>query len=83
MAIKTLKEFRKQYPQYNDMTDVELADALHAKYYADMPKQKFLQTIEVAAPSIQKTLPAKKRRTSTFWCDAWRHEQKTARTWAR
>lgn len=66
MAIKTLKEFRKQYPQYNDMSDVELADALHAKYYADMPKQEFLQTIEVAAPSIQKTLPAKKEERSLF-----------------
>lgn len=36
-----LAEFRAQHPEYNDMGDVELADALHAKFYADMPRQKF------------------------------------------
>lgn len=34
-------EFRKQYPQYNDMSDIKLADSFHAKHYSDMPRKKF------------------------------------------
>lgn len=36
-----LKKFRAQYPEYDDMPDAELALALHAKFYADMPYEEF------------------------------------------
>lgn len=36
-----IRDIRAQYPQYNDMTDAALLSALHAKYYADMPREQF------------------------------------------
>lgn len=36
-AAMNIKEFRTQYPQYNDMGDQDLAEAIHAKYYPDRP----------------------------------------------
>lgn len=36
-----ISEFRAQYPQYDDMSDTELAAALHGKHFADMPKYEF------------------------------------------
>ena len=34
----TIQEIRQKYPMYNDMSDKDLADRLHAKYYSDLPK---------------------------------------------
>jgi hypothetical protein len=51
-----LAEFRQQYPQYNDMSDAALADALHSKYYSDIPKQQYLKSIGLA-PETQTTPP--------------------------
>src|SRR5882672_1481291 len=39
--MPTLAEIRQQYPQYEDISDTELADKLHAKFYADLPKEDF------------------------------------------
>jgi hypothetical protein len=39
--MPTLSEIRQQYPQYADMPDAALADALHRKFYADMPREQF------------------------------------------
>jgi len=36
-----ISEFRKQYPQYNDINDVKLTKLLHNKYYSDMPIEDF------------------------------------------
>lgn len=49
-----ITEIRKKYPQYQDMSDSDLAQGLHKKYYSDMPFEEFtgrigLQT-EMAAP---------------------------------
>jgi lysozyme len=32
---------RQKYPQYSDLSDTQLADALHSKFYADMDKPTF------------------------------------------
>lgn len=40
-----LKQLREQYPQYDDMSDRQLADAYHKKYYADLPKEDFYSRI--------------------------------------
>jgi len=40
-----LDDFRRSYPQYDDISDKELADSLHAKYYSDMPVDDFYQTL--------------------------------------
>lgn len=39
--MASLAEFRAKYPQYDDMTDEQLADAFHKKFYADMPREEF------------------------------------------
>ena len=47
--MATLAEVRSQYPQYNDMPDVALADALHQKFYADIPKDQFYKQVGLTA----------------------------------
>jgi hypothetical protein len=47
--MASLAEVRSQYPQYNDMPDVALADALHQKFYADIPKDQFYKQIGLTA----------------------------------
>lgn len=44
-----LAQFRQQYPQYNDVPDVQLANAFHQKYYSDMPLNVFYQKIGLNA----------------------------------
>jgi len=39
--MATIAEIRSQYPQYSDMPDAALADALHKKFYSDMPRTEF------------------------------------------
>ncbi|MEY9100479.1 hypothetical protein ABIA24_003388 [Sinorhizobium fredii] len=43
--MPTISEIRQQYPQYRDMSDADLADALHSKFYSDMPRDQFNATI--------------------------------------
>jgi len=39
--MATIAEIRAQYPQYSDMSDADLAGALHAKFYSDIPRADF------------------------------------------
>jgi hypothetical protein len=39
--MASIAEIRSQFPQYADVSDAQLADAIHAKFYADMPKAEF------------------------------------------
>jgi hypothetical protein len=43
--MPTMQEVRTKFPQYNDMPDRELADALHSKFYADIPKPEYYKSI--------------------------------------
>src|SRR5262245_26209075 len=54
--MTTLKEFRAKFPQYNDMTDADLVQSLHDKYYKDMPIDQFHGQIEYD-PSATPTTP--------------------------
>jgi hypothetical protein len=47
--MATLAEFRAQYPQYDAVPDVTLADSLHEKFYAKMPKMDFYKTIGLSS----------------------------------
>ena len=49
--MATLAEIRAQYPQYNDMSDGALADAMHSKHYSDMPRDEFNRRIGFAQPT--------------------------------
>lgn len=46
--MATIAEIRAQFPQYADMPDAALADALHKKFYADIPKAEFDAKIGLA-----------------------------------
>lgn len=46
MAI-TLQEIRSKYPQYHDKSDIEMADAIHKKYYSDIPKEKVYERLGI------------------------------------
>lgn len=39
--MATIAEIRSQYPQYKDMSDKALADALYTKFYSDLPRADF------------------------------------------
>jgi hypothetical protein len=39
--MATIAEIRAQYPQYSDMSDAALADALYKKFYSDIPRADF------------------------------------------
>lgn len=47
--MATIAEIREKYPQYSDMPDAALADALHSKFYADMPKTDFYTKIGLSS----------------------------------
>jgi hypothetical protein len=47
-----IADVRKQYPEYSDMSDGDLADSLHSKFYADMPKDQFYQKIGYQPPTL-------------------------------
>ncbi len=73
--MATLAEIRAQYPQYADMPDAALADALHKKFYADMPRAEFDAKIGLtAAPTAATARPAdaipQQRVESPVWAAA-------------
>lgn len=43
--MASIAEIRQQYPQYDDMSDEDLARALHKKHYSDMPEADFMATV--------------------------------------
>lgn len=45
-----IAQIRLKYPQYSDLSDQELADALHAKFYSDIPVKDFYSRIGFSAP---------------------------------
>lgn len=52
-----LQDFRKQHPEYNDMPDADLSDALYKKYYSDIPRADFDTKMGTTAASTPE-LPA-------------------------
>ena len=55
--MTTIPEVRKKFPQYNDLSDQELADALHGKFYSDIPKDKFYKDIGLVTEQPQVEQP--------------------------
>ncbi len=54
-----ISEFRKQFPQYNELSDSDLADRIYQKYYAGkLPYEAFVgRFVAPAYPEAQKTEP--------------------------
>lgn len=42
-----ISDFRQKHPEYDDMSDVDLAAALHRKHYSDIPKDQFYKQVGV------------------------------------
>ena len=55
-----LAEIREKYPQYNDLTDQQLAEGLHKKYYSDLDFEDFAGRI-----GLSESAPAPKTDTSS------------------
>jgi hypothetical protein len=47
--MTTIADIRKQYPQYSDISDAQLADAFYSKFYSDMPKEEFYKSINFSS----------------------------------
>lgn len=55
--MASLAQFRKKHPEYADVSDKDLVNALHAKYYADVPIADFYKTMGIqSAPTKIQTL---------------------------
>ena len=60
--MPTISEIREKYPQYDDMSDSALADALYRKHYSDMPREQYDQKIGMG--SAVAAAPEKARGTN-------------------
>lgn len=52
--MTSIAEIRDKYPQYADMSDQALADALHKKHYSDMPVEQFYERVGIS-PQVEET----------------------------
>ena len=60
----TLAEIRKKYPEYDDLSDQQLADAFYNKFYADMPRAEFDQKIGIQPGMASRFFDAARPETS-------------------
>jgi hypothetical protein len=51
-----ISDIRAKYPQYKDLSDGELLDGLHGKFYSDMPKEEFMRSVGYAPQSRMQML---------------------------
>lgn len=52
-----IQSVRQKYPQYADMSDDDLAGALHRKFYADMPYEQFSAKIGISRAPVAEASP--------------------------
>lgn len=68
-----MASIRKQFPQYDDMSDEQLARAMHKKFYADMPFADFAGKIGFAPPGSEQEgavdVPAAPAQAGMSWGD--------------
>ena len=50
--MATIAEIRRQYPQYKDLSDRQLADSLRVKFYSDIPEDDFLNRVGLGETSV-------------------------------
>jgi hypothetical protein len=51
--MPSILEIREKFPMYSDVPDVQLVDALHQKFYADIPKADFYKQTGIAGTASQ------------------------------
>lgn len=47
-----IREVRQKFPQYNNLSDVELADALHEKFYPSIPLPEFYEKVGLSKKGL-------------------------------
>lgn len=52
--MATIAEVREQFPQYGDLSDKQLSDALYKKFYSDMPRDQFDEKIGLKSEAAPK-----------------------------
>lgn len=57
MADLTMADVRTKFPQYSNMSDDDLAAALHTKFYPDMPAEQFASKIGYTMPTKPSIAP--------------------------
>lgn len=58
--MATIADIRKQFPQYADVSDNDLAQAFHQKYYKDIPFDQFATEIGLVPPKVSELVPKAK-----------------------
>jgi hypothetical protein len=61
-----INEIREKYPQYNDLSDEQLAQGLHQKFYSDLPFEDFSSKIGLATKPVAPPTPAVDPNSSDF-----------------
>jgi hypothetical protein len=56
--MKSIKDFKAEYPEYQDWPDDYLADQLHQKYYSDVDRSDFMRTLGLEGPGIGRAIGA-------------------------
>lgn len=51
--MTTIADIRKQYPQYSDISDAQLAEGFYNKFYSDMPKEDFYKSINFSTEPVR------------------------------
>ena len=46
MAVD-INQVRQKYPEYSDLSDTELLQGLHSKFYSDIPFNDFVSNISI------------------------------------
>jgi diguanylate cyclase (GGDEF)-like protein len=75
--MSEIEKFRQQYPQYNDISDEEIAENLHKTFYSDIPKDQFRRKLGIDAvpqyaedktttPELESTAKAKEEKSDPF-----------------
>jgi len=59
----TITDVRAKFPDYDDLSDEQLAEALHKKFYADMPQADFYSAIGLEHMDIKESPRPKPRPT--------------------
>lgn len=51
--MPSIAEVRSQFPQYEDLSDQQLADALYGKFYSDIPRSEFDAKIGLTVQPVE------------------------------
>lgn len=54
--MATLAEIRAQHPEYEDLSDEQLAQGLHRRFYSDMPFEDFSRRVGLGTPGYRAAL---------------------------